>query len=222
MPPHVARKSYSDFSVENNLRHLTERVAASLFADRTRRADIDPKALCDAHTGLGAILASEFVERLETEAYDIHHCQGMRSGVRVKEEGRIGICPLLRAGLYLAHGFRDLLRLSPMVMLETERGKGVAPSKLDEIRRLGLSHVVLIDAVVNTGASIVPIFAQMHEIGVRRVTIIAGVAPFDRATALAREHPSVDFIYARLSHNTYVGKGGTDTGNRLFGTEGLD
>lgn len=208
--------------MENNLRHLTDRVSAALLADRTRRADIDPKELCDAFACVGTVLACEFVDRLGTEPYEMRHCQGTRTGVRLKDERRIGICPLLRAGLYLANGFRDLLRQSPMVLLEPERGQGLSTQALEEIRRLGLLHVVLIDAVVNTGASMVPIFGQLREIGIQRITVVAGVAPFEKAKALAREHPSIDFIFARLSDNTYVGKGGTDTGNRLFGTEILD
>ena len=36
--------------------------------------------------------------------------------------------------------------------------------------------------------------------------------------ALADERPEVDFVAARLSERSYVGKGGTDTGARLFGT----
>ena len=30
--------------------------------------------------------------------------------------------------------------------------------------------------------------------------------------------PDVGFFFARVAANQYVGKGGTDTGNRLFGT----
>lgn len=32
------------------------------------------------------------------------------------------------------------------------------------------------------------------------------------------QYPKLDFIVSRTSANSYVGKGQTDTGNRLFGT----
>jgi len=50
------------------------------------------------------------------------------------------------------------------------------------------------------------------------VIVLAGVSPFEQGNSIAADHPDVLFYFARLSHNSYVGKGGTDTGNRLFGT----
>ena len=50
--------------------------------------------------------------------------------------------------------------------------------------------------------------------------VLAGVSPFEQANSIATDYPDVMFYFARLSHNSYVGKGGTDTGNRLFGTPG--
>ncbi len=47
---------------------------------------------------------------------------------------------------------------------------------------------------------------------------MAGVSPVSQGTLIAEVHPDVLFYFARLSHNSYVGKGGTDKGNRLFGT----
>ncbi len=46
---------------------------------------------------------------------------------------------------------------------------------------------------------------------------MAGVSPVTQGTSIAEAHPDVVFYFARLSHNSYVGKGGTDAGNRLFG-----
>ncbi len=55
-------------------------------------------------------------------------------------------------------------------------------------------------------------------IGIKKVVVMAGVSPVTQGTSIAEDHPDVAFYFARLSHNSYVGKGGTDTGNRLFGT----
>jgi len=162
------------------------------------------------------------VEQLETEEYDIPHCQGVRRGVRLKEEKAVGIIVMLRAGLYLAEGLRSLLRSSPLFLVETSRGKGLSDADLVKIKAADLRHALIVDAVVNTGASITPVFGQLKGIGIPVVTVVAGVAPKEKAELLASEHPDVSFLFARLSTNTYVGKGGTDTGNRLFGTEFLD
>jgi uracil phosphoribosyltransferase len=156
------------------------------------------------------------------EDYDIPHCQGMRKGVRIKDEKAIGIIVMLRAGLYLAEGLRELLRTSPMFLVEPKRGSGISEADLAKISLAKLRHALIVDAVVNTGASITPIFGQLKGIGIRGITVVAGVAPKEKAECLAADNLDINFLFARLSTNTYVGKGGTDTGNRLFGTEFLD
>jgi len=46
---------------------------------------------------------------------------------------------------------------------------------------------------------------------------MAGVSPVSLGALITKDHPDVLFYFARLSHNSYVGKGCTDTGNRLLG-----
>ena len=206
----------------NNIKDLTQLSASKLISDRTRRADLNPIELSDAHIALGSHLAGALTENLELEEYELPHCQGVRSGIRIKDEQSIGIIAMLRAGIFLSQGVRTLLRNSPLVLAEPERGSGFSSKVLDQLSNLGIRHAVLVDAVVNTGSSITPLFPQLRTIGVQRITVIAGVAPYENAHVLALNNPEIDFIYARLSRNSYVGKGSTDTGNRLFGTQRLD
>lgn len=202
----------------DNLRHFTDVPACRLLADRTRRSDLDTRDYSEAYAEMGRFLAYQVVQEFELEEYQIQHCEGPRPGVRIRDEERIGIVCLMRAGLYLAHGCRAVLRRSPMHLFAPERDKGLNPKELDELACSRLKTLILVDSVVNTGKTIRPIFAQAKAIGIKKVIVMAGVSPVAQGTSIAEDHPDVVFYFARLSHNSYVGKGGTDTGNRLFGT----
>jgi len=202
----------------NNLRHFTDVTASRLLADRTRRSDLDTRDYSEAYAELGRFLAYQVVQEFELEEYQIQHCEGPRPGVRILDEERIGIVCLMRAGLYLAHGCRAVLRRSPLHLFSPERDKGLNPQELEELAGSRLETLILVDSVVNTGKTIRPIFAQAKAIGIKKVIVMAGVSPVTQGTSIAEDHPDVAFYFARLSHNSYVGKGGTDTGNRLFGT----
>jgi len=77
---------------------------------------------------------------------------------------------------------------------------------------------ILIDAVVNTGASIEPVLKQLKLRGAKIVAVLSLVSPVPTAERLAAEYPEVHFFFARISNNQYVGNGASDTGNRLLGT----
>lgn len=202
----------------SNLRHFTDAPASRILSDRTRRSDLDTRDFSEAYADLGRFLAHQVLEQFELEEYQIQHCEGPRSGVRIRNQERIGIVCLMRAGLYLAHGCRSVLRCCPLHLFSPERDKGLSPKELDELAGSRLDALLIVDSVVNTGKTIRPIFAQAKSIGIKKVIVMAGVSPVAQGTSIAEDHPDVMFYFARLSHNSYVGKGGTDTGNRLFGT----
>jgi uracil phosphoribosyltransferase len=202
----------------SNLRHFTDVPACRLLADRTRRSDLDTRDYSEAYADLGRFLAYQVLEQFELEEYQIQHCEGPRPGIRIRNEERIGIACLMRAGLYFAHGCRSVLRMAPLHLVSPERDIGLSPKELEELASSRLDTLLIVDSVVNTGKTIRPIFDQAKALGIRKVIVLAGVSPVERGKSIAAEYPDVLFYFARLSHNSYVGKGGTDTGNRLFGT----
>jgi uracil phosphoribosyltransferase len=204
----------------NNLRHFTDVPACRLLADRTRRSDLDTRDYSEAYTELGRFLAYQVLEQFELEEYQIQHCEGPRPGVRIRNEERIGMVCLMRAGLYLAHGCRSILRHSPLHLFSPERDKGLSVKEIEELATSSLETLLIIDSVVNTGKTIRPLFAQAKAIGIKKIIVIAGVSPVAQGNSIAEDYPDVLFYFARLSNNSYVGKGSTDTGNRLFGTFG--
>ena len=200
------------------LKHFTDRHLVRLLATESRRTDTTPVELSRSHVALGRFLAGELVELLPLDPRQIQHPQGLRTGWRIAGEAEILLVTLMRAGLYAAEGVREVLPNARVVHVSPRRGVGLADSDLQGLGSVEGRRVVLIDSVVNTGASMEPLLAQLRDRGASWLAVLALVAPVPTAERLEREHPDVNFFFARVSDNQYVGKGSTDTGNRLFGT----
>ena len=199
------------------LTHYTDRHLVQILATDTRRTDTSPHALARSHAALGRFVAGELVEQLPIEPCDIPHPQGTRRGWRVADEPRIALLVFMRAGLYVAEGVREVLQHAPMQHTSPRRGVGLDQGDLAAVDALSPKVCVLIDSVVNTGASLEPVLGQFAERGAR-LFVLSLVAPVPTAERLAHAWPEVSFLFARVSENQYVGQGATDTGNRLFGT----
>lgn len=199
------------------LSHFTDRHLVRLLATESRRTDTSPSELAASHVALGRFLAGELLEAIPLETRDIQHPQGVRQGWRIQAEQEIALVVLMRAGLYVGEGFREVFRTAPVLHVSVSRGEGLAAPDLELIERLGARKCVLIDSVVNTGGSVEPVLRQLTERSVDTF-VAALVTPHTTAGRLTEAWPRTRFLFARLSDNQYVGVGATDTGNRLFGT----
>lgn len=199
------------------LTHHTDRHLVRLLATESRRTDTTPHALTRSHVALGRFLAGELVEHLELEPCEIHHPQGLRQGWRVAGEAKITLLVFMRAGLYVAEGVREILHSASVLHVAPQRGNGLGEVDLAELDELSPETCIVIDSVVNTGASLEPVLGQLEA---RKLPtyVLSLVSPIPTAKRLAVTWPGIHFIFARISENQYRGKGRTDTGNRLFGT----
>ena len=199
------------------LTHYTCRHLVQVLATETRRTDTTPQALALSHIALGRFLAGELVEEFQLEPCEIQHPQGVRQGWRIADEHDIALLVFMRSGLYVAEGVRELFQRAPLHHVLPRRGVGLDDAELEKIVALAPRTCVVIDAVVNTGASIEPVLAQLSEWGFR-IFVLSLVSPKPTVERLAEAWPNVCFMFARVSDNQYVGSNGLDTGNRLFGT----
>jgi uracil phosphoribosyltransferase len=197
--------------------HFSERHYVRLLATESRRTDITPHALTRAHVALGRFLAGELVEHLALELVEIQHPQGRRQGYRIVDPSTIALVVFMRAGLYVAEGAREVLEEAPVVHVSPSREQGLSDTDIASIEGLRPKVCVIVDSVINTGASLEPVLKQLVARG-QRIFVLSLVTPTATASRLARSWPDVHFLLARVSDNQYVGRGGTDTGNRLFGT----
>ena len=94
----------------------------------------------------------------------------------------------------------------------------------------GVKTVLLVDSVLNSGKTVAEFVARVRAVAGKtlRIVVIAGVvqaAAVGEAavfgTMMSRDE-MVELVALRMSENKFTGRGGTDTGNRLFNTTRLE
>lgn len=200
------------------LKHFTDKKAVQLIATDSRRTDITPYQLSQVHIEMGKYLAYEILEELELEDCEIQHPQGIKIGKRLKNEKDVIIMDFMRAGVYLGDGLRYVFQRSPYYHISPKRGEGLTETELKSFESIKDRIIILVDSVINTGDTMRPVIVQLSKLDPKKIFVTCQVMPYDTAEILEKEYQEVLFFIFRLSYNKYVGKGKTDTGNRLFGT----
>lgn len=182
-----------------------------LLVDATRRADVSGPALAHAHRRVGEALATTVARYLPLEEVEIQHVAGVSSGARVRPGSEPIFIAMLRAGLFVAEGMWASFPASSLVLFDGHRA---------DLSLVPVAHrtVVVVDAVVNTGKSLRELLDVLAPLRPSKLVAVTLVGYRTTMEALATERPETDFVAARLSERSYVGRGGTDTGARLFGT----
>ncbi|KAL5317142.1 hypothetical protein ACEPPN_014236 [Leptodophora sp. 'Broadleaf-Isolate-01'] len=196
--------------------------AAKLLQTPMRNAENSGVALQAIHKKVGWFLATELVtEVIGMEEHRIPHVQGgFTTGYRLLREGRTTIVALMRGGEPMAKGVHEAFPLAMFVHAN-------CPFDLKAHHLEGQETVLLVDSVVNNGTTIVEFMKRIKVLvtGIR-VVVVTGVAQkksISENGPLARVgRDGLTVVALRLSENKYTGKGGTDTGNRLFNTTHLD
>lgn len=128
------------------------------------------------------------------------------------------ILSFLRAGLYVTEGVRELLQLAAVCHVSPTRQNGLDEADISSLPLLAGRVVVIVDSVINTGATLLPVLEQVRAQMPAMIVVLSLVTPVETAKRLEQSCPDVHFLLARVSTNQYTGRGATDTGNRLFGT----
>jgi len=198
----------------------TNKNAVKQLATKTRRSDISSYELSETHKQLGNYLAGSISEFLDMKDITISHPQGKRTGDQI-DESDIIIIGLWRAGLYVAEGIRSVLQNSPLLLVKPVKNKGLSEKDRQELPNdLSEKHIIIADSVINTGGSMLPVLDELHASGAKSIHIASLVMPTSTAKKIKEiyiNHSNVYIHTIRTSENSYIGKGGTDTGNRLFG-----
>lgn len=191
------------------IKEFTNRKAVQLLATQSRRTDISSTDLCKIHFEMGQLLAYEMLEEFELAETEIQHVQGVKTGVELANKSNIIIFALMRAGLYAAEGVRSVFTDSQFF-------------PVNEIEKTDLENkiIIVVDAVINTGKSIEKAIEHLKRCNPQKIYVATLIMQKD-AMYLSEKYSNVYFYALRVSENKYVGKGGTDTGNRLFNTTNL-
>jgi len=191
------------------IREFTNKNAVQLLATQSRRADISSTELCKIHFEMGKYLAHQMLDEFELTETEIKHVQGIKTGCELADKNNILIFALMRAGLYAAEGVRSVFTDSQFF-----------PVKEIDNNDLENKIIIVVDAVINTGKSIEKAIEHLRKSKPRKIFVATLIMQKD-ALHLSEKYPDIYFYALRVSENKYVGKGGSDTGNRLFNTTNL-
>ena len=177
---------------------------------KTRDARRSGTSLARLHKEIGRLLGQHHLSQGPFQVRQIRTVQNKPSEISDLDTAELTVVALLRAGLYVAEGVRDLLDDAPHHYLLSRH-----PDDLD-LRFIEDKDVLLVDAVVNTGKSMEAYIQAVA--AAKSITCFSIVMQDGFRSKAESQYRSIEFVTSRVSGNAFVGHGQTDTGNRLFGT----
>ena len=139
---------------------------------------------------------------------------------------KLGIVPILRAGLGMVDGFVKLVPACKVghigLYRDPETHKPVEYyCKLPP--DAGERELIVVDPMLATGGSSVAAIQFLKDRGCKNIKLVCLVGVHDGIDAVQSAHPDVDIYIAaideRLNENAYIVPGLGDAGDRLFGTK---
>ena len=139
---------------------------------------------------------------------------------------KLGIVPILRAGLGMVEG---MLKLMPMIKVG-HIGLYRYPETLEPVEyycKLPIDvkerDIVLLDPMLATGGSASAAIKFIKDRGVENITLMCLIAAQTGIDRIKKDHPDVDIFCAavdkQLNDHAYIVPGLGDAGDRLFGTK---
>lgn len=166
--------------------------------------------LAKIHEEIGTILGKHLVNSFPLKKRLVENSQGKENLDTVVNLENVTLVGLMRAGLYIALGVRSIFEDDKHVFLLSHTENDV------DLEYINDKHVVIIDSVINTGQTI---RKYLDRCANAKSLSVLSIVVQDKFIDIANLHyPEVKFYVSRISSNYYVGSGGIDTGNRLFGT----
>src|SRR5579885_1101023 len=172
---------------------------------------------------IGALLAYEATANLTLEASTIETPLQAATGYRLA--GGIGVTPILRAGLGLAEGFREVISDAQVWHLGLRRDERTLQA-LEYYNRLphqiDLQVAYAVDPMLATGGSAIDAINVLKRRGIPRLSYVCILAAPYGLLKLSQAHPDIDIYIAALDESLndlgYILPGLGDAGDRQFGT----
>ena len=133
--------------------------------------------------------------------------------------------PILRAGIGLVDGFRDIIPTAKVGHIGMERDEEtLIPREYYAKFPKGLEDalVIVLDPMLATGGSANMAIENIKQRGARKIKLVCLVGAPEGVKAIQEAHPDVDVTLAaldeKLNEHGYIVPGLGDAGDRLFGT----
>jgi uracil phosphoribosyltransferase len=156
----------------------------------------------------------------------VHYTTPLEEAEGVEVAARVGLVPILRAGLGMTDAALSILPSAEVWHLgfrrdeETHRPQSYY-NRLPETCPNDL--VIVLDPMLATGGSAAAAIATLKNWGAPKITYVGLIAAPEGVQRLQQDHPDVRIHVARLDRqldeNAFIRPGLGDAGDRLFGTE---
>jgi len=172
---------------------------------------------------LAVLMAYEATKDLPTKPYEVQTPLATVEGVQLR--GRIGLVPILRAGLGMVDPVLDLLPMAEVWHLGLYRDESTAQpvryyDKLPPGRPVDVGLVL--DPMLATGGSATAALMTLREWGVPRVKVLSLIAAQEGVDAVASQFPEAQIYVCQidpiLNANKFIVPGLGDAGDRIFNT----
>ena len=183
----------------------------------------DPKKFRELLREMALLIAYEATADLATEEVTVTTPMGQAGGYRVRE--RVGLVPILRAGLGMVEGIWNLMPNTEVWHIGLFRDEETL-EPVEYYNRLPVSPTVdvclVLDPMLATGGSAVTAVDILKGWGAKRIKFVGVIAAPEGVERLTSAHPDVPVYLAavdtRLNEGGYIVPGLGDAGDRLFGT----
>lgn len=172
---------------------------------------------------LATLLAYEATKDLATRPISVTTPLAVAAGSELDQ--RIGLIPILRAGLGMVDPILDLIPTAEVWHLGLYRDEKTARpveyySKLPPGRPVDVALVV--DPMLATGGSALAVLDTLGRWGVKRVKLLSIIASREGIASVSRAYPAVQVyvcqIDPELNDHKFIVPGLGDAGDRIFNT----
>ena len=190
---------------------------------RLRSVETEPKKFRELVRELAALLAYEATADLLTIPKEVQTPLTKTTGVELKE--KIGLVPILRAGLGMVEGVWGLMPSAEVWHIGIYRDERTM-QPVEYYNKLPIEPTVsvclVLDPMLATGGSAIATVDVLKRWGVRKIKFVGLIGAPEGIQALSERHPDVPIHLAaideRLNENKYIVPGLGDAGDRQFGT----
>jgi uracil phosphoribosyltransferase len=190
---------------------------------KLRSTQTDPKKFRELIREISMLLAYEATADLAIRPVEVTTPMGQTQGQELIE--KIGLVPILRAGLGMVEGVWEMMPSAEVWHLGLYRDeKTLKPvqyyNKLPVTPRVGA--VLLLDPMLATGGSATAATQVLKDWGVKKIKYVGLIAAPEGIKRMQDEHPDVPIYVAaidsHLNNIGYIVPGLGDAGDRQFGT----
>jgi len=190
---------------------------------KLRDTRTEPKKFRELVREIAGLLAYEATADLMTEDIEVTTPLAVAQGKTLKE--KIGLVPILRAGLGMVEGFWELMPGAEVWHIGIYRDENTL-KPVEYYNKLPteptVSVCLILDPMLATGGSATATVDVLKRWGVKKIKFVGIIGAPEGISAMTKAHPEVPIHLAavdeRLNNIGYILPGLGDAGDREFGT----